>query len=279
MKAVPTQPDTAPEGNTKLRARKWCFTLNNYTNEEYEELKNKLTQQSQYFIIGKEIGKESKIEHLQGYVEFENARRLTSLKELNKRIHWEKTKGNKESNIRYCTKDNNYYIYDKKLHTLKYKHEQELLEEYKEIKWKDWQLNIINICEQKPDPRKIYWIVDKTGNSGKSFLCKYLYLKHKCIIGEGKSNDIFNQINTEVEKDNIPKIILIDSPRSHAEFINYSAIEKVKNGLIYSGKYEGGVCCFRQPHVIIFANHYPDLSKFSEDRWIIIEINKELIEV
>lgn len=280
MKAEPAQVGTCQGGNTKplgQRARKWCFTFNNYSEAEYNDLKESLTQQTQYFIIGKETGKEG-TPHLQGYIEFKHPRRLSTLKELNKKIHWEITKGSKEKNIIYCSKDNNYYIFDAKLNTIKYKHEQEILNDFEKIIWKDWQKNIIDLCNTEPHPRKIYWIVDKIGNSGKSFLCKYLYLKHKCIIGEGKSNDIFNQINNSIENNNIPKLILIDSPRSHENFINYSGIEKIKNGLIYSGKYEGGVCCFKNPHIIIFANHNPDKSKFSEDRWEIINVNENLIE-
>ena len=36
---------------------------------------------------------------------------------------------------------------------------------------------------------------------------------------------------------------------------------------MYSGKYEGGMCVFPEPHIISVSNHRPDTSKLSEDRW------------
>ena len=49
--------------------------------------------------------------------------------------------------------------------------------------------------------------------------------------------------------------------------MSYSAIESLKDGLLFSGKYEGGVKLFPPPHVVIFANFLPDMTKLSIDRW------------
>ena len=40
----------------------------------------------------------------------------------------------------------------------------------------------------------------------------------------------------------------------------------------FSGKYEGGMVCGPNPHVLIFANDEPDTHKMSADRWIIKEL-------
>lgn len=96
------------EGNTNLprkRARRWCFTLNNYTDEEYEQVSTTFSK-NKFYIIGKEIGKEG-TPHLQGYVEFTNEKSLIGLKKINDRIHWEIAKGSKADNIKYCSKEGN----------------------------------------------------------------------------------------------------------------------------------------------------------------------------
>ena len=51
---------TVALGNTITKAKRsrgWCFTLNNYTEEDFNKLKNTCTQFCKKFIIGKEVGK------------------------------------------------------------------------------------------------------------------------------------------------------------------------------------------------------------------------------
>lgn len=107
-----TQVDTVStldEGNTKLRqrARKYCFTLNNYTQNNIDTIILYVTTQNGQYIIGKEVG-ESGTPHLQGYIEFKNAISFNSLKKIMPQAHIEKTRGNKTENLNYCKKDNDY---------------------------------------------------------------------------------------------------------------------------------------------------------------------------
>jgi hypothetical protein len=59
-----------------VRYRNICFTLNNYTSQEYEALL--YNDNFKYVIIGKEVG-ESGTPHLQGYGELKNQMRLKSI--------------------------------------------------------------------------------------------------------------------------------------------------------------------------------------------------------
>lgn len=79
------------------------MTLNNWAEEELAALQGKGT----YNVIGKEIGEQG-TPHLQGYFYFENATRLSTLKKLSSRGHWEIAKGTPVQNRTYCTKGGNF---------------------------------------------------------------------------------------------------------------------------------------------------------------------------
>lgn len=260
-----TKPNPSAKAKT-LRSRKWCFTINNYDEKENDTITQLLSDGK--YVVGEEKG-EAGTPHLQGYVEYTSARTFASMKKLLPRAHIEKAKGNTKQNYDYCTKEGKFKTNmdfrtpTEKLHTIC------LESEYKDVEWKPWQREVLNILENKPDTRKIHWFWEPTGNIGKSYLCKYLALTRDVIICEGKKNDIFNQVLTSVNNGKVPSIILLDVPRTTLDYINYGAIESLKNGLIYSGKYEGGICAFPIPHIIAFANEEPDVSAMSADRWAI----------
>lgn len=56
-------------------------------------------------VVGFEVG-ESGTPHLQGYVEFKNQCKLSTLKRWLPSAHFEVAKGTAEDNLKYCTKDN-----------------------------------------------------------------------------------------------------------------------------------------------------------------------------
>lgn len=86
------------------RSRNYCFTLNNYSDDHVNEI---ASWDCKYVVFGKEEGKEG-TPHLQGYVEFKNAKTLKSLKKLNKAIHWEARKGTAKQAADYCKKDGDF---------------------------------------------------------------------------------------------------------------------------------------------------------------------------
>jgi len=55
------------------RSRNWCFTLNNYTEDEEQSFVDlEGHKQIRYFIVGKEVGEEEHTPHLQGFIIFHN---------------------------------------------------------------------------------------------------------------------------------------------------------------------------------------------------------------
>lgn len=84
------------------RTRGWAFTLNNYTDDEKEHIKN---IKCNYLIFGEEVG-ESGTPHLQGYILFTNAKTMSAAKKtISKRCHIEKAIASAEKNKEYCSKD------------------------------------------------------------------------------------------------------------------------------------------------------------------------------
>ena len=113
----------------------------------------------------------------------------------------------------------------------------------------------------EPDPRKIIWYVDEKGNSGKTFVTKYLLTEGDTMRFEnGKSADIKHAYNGQ-------KNVIFDLSRSQESHCNYEVIESLKNGAMFSTKYDSQMKVFCTPHVIIMANFPPDETKMSADRW------------
>lgn len=83
----------------------WVFTYNNPTmNDEGFALILQTYEDVSYGVFQRERG-ENGTEHFQGYLEFSKLKRLTQLKKLNKRIHWERRKGTQQQAIDYCKKE------------------------------------------------------------------------------------------------------------------------------------------------------------------------------
>lgn len=83
----------------------WCFTLNNYTDEDLKRIDTYHQGHSDSFIIyGKEKG-ESGTPHLQGYIHLPQPRAFTAIKRIVPTAHIEKAKGTPAENITYCSKE------------------------------------------------------------------------------------------------------------------------------------------------------------------------------
>jgi hypothetical protein len=72
VQSVQGQGNTIPGPNgrplVQSASNRWCFTLNNWTEEEYVQIVQSFSQGGHNYVIGKEVG-ENGTPHLQGYVE------------------------------------------------------------------------------------------------------------------------------------------------------------------------------------------------------------------
>lgn len=258
-------------GNTRQisPSKYWVFTLNNYQDDDISSISAKCATSGciHRLVYQREVGEEG-TEHLQGYVEFINKKRPMSVFNFNSGFHWERRRGTAQEAIAYCTKADTRQGGKPFTYNL-------LLEEPLIIitALRPWQQEIVQVVEEDPHLRRIHWYWESVGNVGKTSLCRYLCHHHHALILSGKGTDIFHGIVKYKETMSAyPRVIIIDIPRSSLEYVSYAAIEKVKDGLFFSGKYEGCMVLMNAPHIICFANSEPQVEKMSMDRWAIKEI-------
>lgn len=87
------------------QSKRWCFTLNNYSADEYAAV---CSIESTYLVVGKETG-ENGTPHLQGFIVFSSNKRLAAVRRLIPRAHWEVARGTSEQAAEYCKKDGDFF--------------------------------------------------------------------------------------------------------------------------------------------------------------------------
>lgn len=128
--------------------------------------------------------------------------------------------------------------------------------------------------------RKVIWIYDPKGNTGKTHLSNYLEDNFDqqwfCMsLTDGRSTHLLNQIIQAKTSANPWEGfgICFDIPRGFSRKTDwYGVLESVKNGRITSTMYQGGRMVIPTPHVLVLANFWPHTECLSKDRWDIREI-------
>ena len=259
-----------------VKARKWIWTWNNYSAEDKKSMEQFCKNNCLHYTFQPETGKNG-TPHLQGFWDFKNPRSFNSLKELFPKIHLEKCKNAKKAEA-YCRKQ------DTKSGAVISNVTSNCIEDdFDYSALRVWQKMILNIINEKPDPRAIYWFWDKVGGNGKSSLCRSLLIRDPegTLLAGGKGADIKFAVATHVSIHGPTKlkVCLFDFERSLDNKISWSGIEQVKNGAFFSGKYESSCVAYNKPHIICFSNHPPDYSKLSADRWRVYELTEEMTKI
>ena len=225
-------------------AKRWCFTLNNYTEYEVSSIVPIIEDNCSLAIIGKEKG-ESGTPHLQGYCEFKTKLRPKNLIEIN-RIHWEKCKGNRDSNVRYCSKDSDI-LYSKGL--------PKTATTIQENDFYPWQRELVDIFRTpcKWDCRTIYWRYGRT-NIGKTQFCKWCCVHLGAIIIGGSHKHMLAQVQ------NFKSDFYIILLSYGDDEISYRAVEQIKDGLFttYFGCDNNKPEVRDAPHLLIIGNEPPN---------------------
>jgi len=170
-----------------------------------------------------------------------------------------------------------------------------LVEEMKEIQYKEWQQDLHDILEKKPDRRSVYWVYEEKGHVGKSQFIEKYCVEHEndsySLDDIGNRKDATDGLRNWMDTYKTPRVILIDLARSHdrSDLNLYRFIESLKNRRMTCTKYKGEFRVFNTLHVMIFANWLPLFEienggikgpVLSEDRWRIYTIkNNKLIKI
>lgn len=292
------------------RTRGYCLTINNYTEIEYENIIKKLDEEYEknsvvHYVVGREVG-QSGTPHLQMFLYYKNARTFTAMKKQYKTAHIEEMKGTPKEASDYCKEDGDFVtkgdcpdhksvnLWNEIKDTIKQGIAwKDLIDKYPEyaVKYltglrnfynelsppfvytlpenvRPFQQKLLDLSNEEPHDRQVFWLYDKMGNSGKTKLALHLASHNDFLILEnGKTADVAHSWNGEN--------VIFDFSRTQRSHINYQVIESIKNGKIFSSKYNSSVKIHKPPHVWIFANFLPDYSALSMDRWVVAEMRKD----
>ena len=278
---------------TDLKGTRWSLTIHGASLEDCPilALLKKEFQKDEYILaaVAYETGKYGIHPHWQTY--FETAKQCRMKKIFQQLLgdeisfHIELCKATRNANLKYI------YAVDKEhqigwIHYAKGHNVPSSYCSYKtqNLLWlrdnmKPWQKEItVKLTSTQPSYRDILWVWEPAGNTGKTYLAKYLHYFHGAIITGGKSEDMKHAIARWNEiTGHYPVAIIIDLARSDKIFNSgYKAIEQIKNALFFSGKYESGmVASCNPPHLVVFANVAPNFAAMSKDRWVVKAIDPQ----
>jgi hypothetical protein len=291
--------------------KNWCFTLNNYTEEDEERIRALQKHKGVYYIYGREVGEQG-TPHLQGFVSFPTRKRLSYVKKHVGQAHFSMARMI-DNSIEYCKKEGDWEEFGERpkdnkkcgkrtdlesfkedvkagildLKTLREKHSVVCAryERFVNLYIRDnkpayrvdtfplrpWQEQLNTKLNGPVNPREITFLVDAVGNSGKTWFFRYYEQNHPDttqIILPGKKQDMAYVLREE------NRVVFFDCPKSkQGEYIQYDFLEEVKNGNVFSGKYECKEKRFAPPHVVVAMNEYPNEALLSPDRYNILNLS------
>ena len=139
------------------------------------------------------------------------------------------------------------------------------VEAFPDFEPRDWQVPILDVIQGPVDPRKIHFIVDEKGNSGKSYLTRYIEATFDDVqvMKPGKYADMAYMYDEDT------KIFLLDCPRFRTDCIRYDFLEDIKDLRLSSTKYQSRMKRIQPAHVLVFMNEMPQDGCVSADRPVI----------
>lgn len=266
-----------PKEKRPSPAKNWSFTQFDYQLPDALFPRFSNHPKVRRFAYQQEVCPETGRDHLQGCVEFHSKTRpLTEFPELDTlkaKFKWLSCKGNWQQNLQYCTKEDTRVAGTTPVtYGCRAPRPIWVLETLR-----PWQQRLWDLIKERPDPkdtRTIHWWWEPSGNTGKSAFAKWLCKVHGALLVSGKGTDVLHGVAKHIENDGEPpEIVVWDIPRcTEVQYLSYSSVESLKNGHFFSGKYESASVLMNPPHVVVFSNEGPDVSKMSHDRWKIVKI-------
>lgn len=134
---------------------------------------------------------------------------------------------------------------------------------------REWQQVCLDQLEHQSN-RHVLWVYDKDGNTGKTFLAKYIrFVKKGFYMENAKKCDIALAWAGQ-------ELVVANLTRDKEDITNYSVFESLKDGLIFSGKYQSALkFTEKNVKIAVMANWLPVISKLSLDRWQIMVLQND----
>lgn len=292
------------------RVRGFCLTINNYSNDEFESIKNKLTKEYQddkvvYYVIGREIGKTG-TPHLQMFVYYKNARSFSAVKKQYTRAHIEMMAGTAQQASDYCKEDGDYYEQGEVPNNVSVNLWNEIKDLIKEgVEWKvlvetypeyavKYSTGLRNFYNEL-SPKYQYSLPSEVRPFQQALLDlskedphdRQVFWLYDKVGNSGKTKlalhlasqqgwlILENGKSADIAHSWNGENVIFDFSRTQRSHINYQVIESIKNGKIFSAKYSSMVKIHKPPHVWIFANFMPEISSLSLDRWVVAEMRSD----
>lgn len=241
-----------------MTARRWCWTLNNYSEEEISHI-NKTAETCRYLCYGKEISSTG-TPHLQGFLITKNSVRLPAVKKiLSVRAHIEKARGTSQQAATYCKKENDFTEFGK-LHE-----ESGTLEDATELcssdtngyeltaqthptyfvkYWRGFKElhHLASPIQQRDHITQLYVIIGPTG-TGKSMRCNEVAKELGSVYYKNRGQwwDAYKQ----------EKCVIIDD---FYGWIKWDELLKITDRYPYKVQYKGGSTEFTSHYIFITSN-------------------------
>ena len=153
------------------------------------------------------------------------------------------------------------------------------------VELKPWQKDLLEYMNH-PTQRQIIWIVGKSCGEGKSWFQKYV----KSVYGTRK---VVSGINLRANTASICHVLSkqplstadiflfnIGKAKTKTDAVNYEVLEDLKDGDAFAAKYNSQQLKIRTPNVVmVFSNEGPDTNQLAIDRWKLLYITDDNLEV
>jgi len=141
--------------------------------------------------------------------------------------------------------------------------------------WQDQLFSILSNCMSN---RRIYWVYDKRGGSGKTAFQKHMLASKEGVMllpGASTSSNINEAVRGFLDENARIEYMMINLARGTECYSSiYQTLEQVKDQMLFCPKYKSKVIYLEvSPVICVFANNLPEVEKLTKDRWCIYELH------
>lgn len=135
-----------------------------------------------------------------------------------------------------------------------------------------WQSDLAETLQGPADDRKVIFVVDKDGGKGKTWFAKHYTKWHENaqFMEPAKKADMAYALQDDL------KVLFLNVTRTTEEKNHdylYSFVESVKDGMVFSPKYESRMKYYDKVHVVVMTNSEPNYDLLSSDRYDVIYLD------